>query len=621
MQLEYFRRSEMIEHNAFDWCANPRQIDNGFIPLKGVRLKPWAQAWRVALWNELGLDATTHEVVDRHLLVPPAQRIEFPETVQSVRGCVVLARCGFITQIRLLHAKGLFRATAPEVISGRSLLLDWPRVPLKTIRDAATQADSLPDTAMLSVDTILDHEWWRSADWARAMVELREMGVADAVVLRLTEVFAIPLIQALNRAERLIVHSSDVTEWLETLPSPRPELSTLTRLRNRYQCCSIYPALRELLPVEVRLWRTSPVPLTDLHHHLLGAVDRGEKLGPVLSEVLDVPPWVVRLLHRRMSELGGYNREMFPLLRQLKRMTPELAPRTSEEFARLQDFLDNGHSPLVPALDRARDQGCDAELIRLLTVEGHRAIAEYLRFLADIQSLLPESEASPPARLHELLGHPSLREWAALARKWSTMLPGLLLYRHVLKPAARWPVPFARVVNYQGYDFASIATAAALRREGKIMGNCVGNYVGGCTAGEFSIFSVGRDGQPCSTLVLLVRPEDGQLRFAIVGHEGPNREAIQPRLDEAATQFVDDLCCGRIPIKPGFTRWWLSSTGGGLSARFDSRWGVLNADTIAQYRDVLEIAPGRGQLYSLVVQRVQKDVPRAALKDQHRGPL
>jgi hypothetical protein len=101
--------------------------------------------------------------------------------------------------------------------------------------------------------------------------------------------------------------------------------------------------------------------------------------------------------------------------------------------------------------------------------------------------------------------------------------------------------PYLRRVEFGGYVFMALTSAASLAEEGAVMEHCVGSYDDDCRAGEIRIFSVRerKSGQRVATLsVERVERETGMPSWEVGEINGPGNAGVTSRLEVAADAVV-----------------------------------------------------------------------------------
>ncbi|MGQ0621312.1 MAG: hypothetical protein ACT4QA_15535 [Panacagrimonas sp.] len=241
----------MIEQDSFQWRASTRHIENGYIPLRVLRLSPQARSRIRAMTGSANDTEVALKFMERHLLFPSTQRIRLPTPDDTVDEVVVLP-----SEIRLGSSTGwLYRLQSGVRLTAHCESL-WisPLIPAygfftSALQESHARSAHRNDLAhATSVEAVLQNEWQRVVEWGKAMAGLRHRGFDGLLVNQLTEDIAIPVIESIWLAERNLITPLFPADVCALPPIKRPDFTDLVRLRNREQALRAYPSLGRLWP-------------------------------------------------------------------------------------------------------------------------------------------------------------------------------------------------------------------------------------------------------------------------------------------------------------------------------------------------------------------------------------
>lgn len=116
-----------------------------------------------------------------------------------------------------------------------------------------------------------------------------------------------------------------------------------------------------------------------------------------------------------------------------------------------------------------------------------------------------------------------------------------------------WMKDITKVVEHRGYKAELLDNAFDIRNEGERMHHCVGAYSGYCAEGEYMVWHVSKDGEPCSTIgiqkettyqyfqdPMLERKEVG-FKWEIQQHYGICNKHVEDEDEKELAQLVVNL--------------------------------------------------------------------------------
>ena len=284
----------------------------------------------------------------------------------------------------------------------------------------------------------------------------------------------------------------------------------------------------------------------------------------MLARELKLAPWMIKHLQRHWSEFhdhdGRYGHTGWDIGALLATWTPETAPRTAQELDRLSALTGFDHTEVLPFFHstqaplRSRDRHVLCQLLR--DEKQYRRFWLYIVFLDTLSAWIEQHTGDPIcARLHELLGLPTVTDWWTLCNRWHRINDELSqsLGRTRKSTPPSDPVTgfglFDEPIGVGEYTFTSLNEWMDLKAEAERMENCVLGYLGQCASRQLCLIHIARLGVPAATLAVARTSDPSTFRIAVQEAEGPFDDPLTTECSAAIEQFVDGVNAGFIATR------------------------------------------------------------------------
>lgn len=482
--------------------------------------------------------------------------------------------------------------------------------------------------------------------------------ISTRIIKQLCKYVLLPLCEQFLLREEQALSCFQQLQSGEPLPIKRPTelLPTAVRIERafyRHQAEFTYGPLLTVLGLSTRPQAISLQYANALsdnrRRQLLSDIDEGRSFLGNLAKELNVPGWVLRHIIKldRDSVLAYTQRHDTDIVADLSRLQPANAPTNRSEVECMSRLLHELPARMPLVRQALLDRQYSSEDLRafkwLLEDNNFNFFKNYLHFINAIYEQIksantPVSTMTPEA----LMGNPHLAEWVMLCKRWCNVYRDLLNHPDEVTKSATahesliWPALLSEPVTIDGVTFRSLSSYDALNKAGVILMNCLGNHFINCLHGAASILALEREGVIFAAAELDVHNLQGHPRFSVNQASGTGNRDLPDELEKLLHQLVVRLNNQEIPINPAFLdadwmpplRQKLEQALYGvadedLGVNDDDLWiplptlwrrvnhipDIFHPAKAEDFRKCLEISPGRGQLYQVVLELVNRAAP------------
>jgi hypothetical protein len=462
--------------------------------------------------------------------------------------------------------------------------------------------------------------------WSLLALDVRNS--RQDAALRLASLYSrleLPILRAeaelCERFLRLAAPAPTALRFADQAAAVEAHARRLLARRNMFQALSLYPFLDDHLDVD-RFYSarrraarsdswTMPVRGAARRQRIdaqavVDAIEQGAPLIDALSRSTGLPHRIVRGLKGVQPRQDGALQVAAWLARLPRAASDVLVQVDFRSLLVHQEWMTK--SIFTDAFDHIRS--CDAPSLRAIFLESEDCrLRSYGGFLCRIAEWLGPRTMADAGGLPAALGHPRLREWLGLCRRWHKIETRLRSRQYTRKQGAArsfFSAPLCHgPLDIGPYRFRYLRWHDELIEEGRRMNHCLGMQERhGLVLGQH-IVSIRCDGRSVATLELLCTVDPaGAVAVDVVQLVGPGNSCPDPAIVAAVRDFAGRIKQRLTELDVGRTCRPTPTPTQDDPGPFFEAADRADIPILRQYRAALQPRGGTGVLFDLVLDKV-----------------